>query len=171
MTTQLHQSTIGAMIRQAESLAAIMAKGREHLGADADAFINESLCEDMLPFSFQIRAVYHSAAGNIDALRSGQAGPPDAMELTSYADLEALLAKAIDALKAVTPEELNDLLVKDVVFAMGDFKIPFIGLGFLTSFALPNFYFHATTAYNLLRQKGVQIGKRDYLGAMDMNMG
>lgn len=171
MSTQFYKSTIGAMIRQAEALAAIMTKGREHLGADADTFINESLCADMLPFTFQIRSVYHSTAGNLDALRSGQAGPPEAIELNSYADLEALLSKAIEALKAVTPEELDGLLDKDVVFAMGDFKIPFKGLGFMTSFALPNFYFHTTTAYNLLRQKGVQIGKRDYLGAMDLNMG
>ena len=171
MSTQFYKSTIGAMIRQAESLAAIMTKGGEHLGADADAFITESLCADMLPFAFQIRSVYHSTAGSLDALRSGQAGPPEAMDLTSYADLEALLGKAIDALKAVTPEQLDGLLDKDVVFAMGDFKIPFKGLGFVTSFALPNFYFHTTTAYNLLRQKGVQIGKRDYLGAMDLNMG
>jgi len=171
MSTQFYKSTIGVMIRQAESLAAIMTKGREHLGDDADAFINESLCADMLPFSFQIRSVYHSTAGNLEALQSGLAGPPEAMELNSYADLEALLAKAIDALKAVTPEELDSLLDKDVVFALGDLKIPFKGLGFMTSFALPNFYFHTTTAYNLLRQKGVQIGKRDYLGAMDMNFG
>ena len=171
MTTPIYKSTIGVMLRQAEALAAIMAKGREHLGADADAFINQSLCADMLPFSFQIRSVYHSTAGNLAALQSGQAGPPEAMELTSYADLEALLGKAIEALQAVTPETLESLLQGDVVFAMGDMKIPFKGDGFMNSFALPNFYFHATTAYNLLRQKGVPLGKRDYLGAMDMNFG
>lgn len=171
MSTPIYKSTIGVMIRQADALAAIVAKGREHLGADADAFINESLCADMLPFSFQIRSIYHSTAGNLDALRSGQAGPPEAMDLTTYADLEALLGKAIDSLKAVTPEELDGLLKNDVVFAMGDMKIPFTGEGFMNSFAIPNFYFHTTTAYNLLRQKGVAIGKRDYLGAMDLNMG
>ena len=93
------------------------------------------------------------------------------MDLTTYADLEDLLGKAIAALKAVTPEQLDTLLGADVVFAIGDMKIPFKGDGFMTSFALPNFYFHMTTAYNLLRQKGVEIGKRDYLGAMDMNFG
>ena len=171
MTTPIHKSTIGVMLRQAEALAAIVAKGREHLGDDADAFINEKLIEDMLPFSFQIRAVHNSSAGNLAAMRSGQAGPPADMEISSYAQLEALLGEAIDALKAVTPEELETLLTNDIIFALGDFKIPFTGLGFITSFAMPNFYFHVTTAYNLLRQKGVQIGKRDYLGAMDMNMG
>ena len=171
MTTPIHKSTIGVMIRQAEALQAIVAKGREHLGDGADAFINESLIEDMLPFSFQIRAVCNSSWGNVEAIRAGQAGPPPDMEINSYAQLESLLADTIENLKSVTPDEVDSLLDKDLVFVLGDFKIPFKGLGFLTSFALPNFYFHTTTAYNLLRRKGVEIGKRDFLGAMDMNMG
>ncbi|MEO1662836.1 MAG: DUF1993 domain-containing protein [Pseudomonadota bacterium] len=171
MTTPLYKSTIGVMIRQTEALVGIMAAGREHLGADADAFVNAKLCDDMLPFSFQIRSVCHHTIGDVEAMRSGQAGPPPELEVTSYAQLETLLATSLEQLKAVTPEELDSLLDKDVIFAFGDFKIPFKGLGFLTSFGLPNFYFHMTTAYNLLRQKGVAIGKREYLGAMDMNMG
>lgn len=169
MSTPIHKATVGVFIRQMEALKAILVKGREHLGADADAFINQSLCEDMLPFSFQIRSVCHSAMGNIEAMRSGDAAPPSAIEISSYAQLEELLADTIEKLSGVTPEELDSLLDNDIVFVLGDFKIPFKGLGFITSFALPNFYFHTTTAYNLLRQKGVDIGKRDYLGAMDMN--
>ena len=171
MTTPIYKSTVGVMIRQAEALQAIVAKGCEHLGGDADAFINERLTEDMLPFSFQIRAGCNSAWGNIEAIRAGQAGPPPDMEISTYAQLEALLAETIDNLKSITPEEIDGLLDKDLIFVLGDFKIPFKGLGFLTSFALPNFYFHVTTAYNLLRRKGVELGKRDFLGAMDMNMG
>lgn len=171
MTTPIYKATIGAYIRQAEALAAIMAKGREHLGDKADAFINERLCEDMLPFAFQIKAVNNGSVGAIDALRTGQAGPPGAMELNDYAALETLLKETIDTLKSVLPEELDALLTNDVVFAMGDMKIPFTGMGYLTSFSLPNFYFHITTAYNLLRRAGVPLGKRDFLGAMDMNFG
>ncbi|MDJ0921366.1 MAG: DUF1993 domain-containing protein [Henriciella sp.] len=170
MTTPLYKSTIGAFIRQAESLAAIMAQGREHLGADADAFVNERLTEDMLPFSFQIRSVAHH--GNVaEALRTGKSGPPPAMEVEDYATLENLVTETLDKLHTVTAEELDSLLDKDVIFALGETKIPFTGLGYLTSFSLPNFYFHVTTAYNLLRQKGVPLGKRDYLGAMDLNFG
>jgi hypothetical protein len=171
MTTPIYKSTIGVMIRQAEALAGIMATGREFLGADADAFIDEKLTEDMLPFSFQIRAVYHQSTGGIQSMRSGQAGPPPDMEISSYAQLESLLADAIAELKSIEASELDSLLDKDLVFVLGDFKLPFKGVGFLTSFMIPNFFFHLTTAYNLLRQKGVPIGKREYLGAMDMNMG
>jgi len=171
MTTPLYPSTIGAYIRQAEALAAIMAKGREHLGDTVDAFVNQSLCEDMLPFSFQIRSIHHSSVNAIEALRTGLAGTPPAMEITSYGQLEALLSEVIDMLKALTPEELDTLLSNDVTFVIGETKLPFTGLGFLTSFSLPNYYFHVTTAYNLLRIAGVPIGKRDYLGAMDMKLG
>ena len=171
MTTPIYKSTIGVMIRQAEALVGSMTAGREHLGDGADAFINEKLIEDMLPFSFQIRAVCHQTIGGIDSMRSGQAGPPPDMDVSSYAQLETLLTDSIAALKAVEPAELDGLLDKDLVFVLGDFKLPFKGLGFLTSFMMPNFFFHMTTAYNLLRQKGVPIGKREYLGAMDMNMG
>ncbi|MCR9270587.1 MAG: DUF1993 domain-containing protein [Henriciella sp.] len=171
MTTPIYKSTIGVMIRQAEALTGILTAGREHLGDGADAFINEKLIEDMLPFSFQIRAVCHQSLGGIKSMRSGQAGPPPEMSISTYADLEKLLADTIAELKTITPEELDSLLDKDLVFVLGDFKLPFKGLGFLTSFLMPNFFFHMTTAYNLLRQKGVPIGKREYLGAMDMNMG
>ena len=171
MTTPIYKSTIGVMIRQAEALVGVLAAGREHLGDEADAFINEKLIEDMLPFSFQIRAVCNSAWGNYEAMKSGTATPPPAMEITSYAQLEALLAETIANLKTIDPAELDSLLDRDLIFILGDFKLPFKGIGFLTSFAIPNFYFHVTTAYNLLRQKGVQIGKREFLGALDMNMG
>ena len=171
MTTPIYKSTIGVMIRQAEALVGVLAAGREHLGNDADAFINEKLIEDMLPFSFQIRAVCHSAWGNYEALKSGTATPPPNLEISSYEDLETLLAETIANLKTIDPAELDGLLDTDLLFILGDFKLPFKGIVFLTSFAIPNFYFHVTTAYNLLRQKGVQIGKREFLGALDMNMG
>ncbi|MEL7112927.1 MAG: DUF1993 domain-containing protein [Pseudomonadota bacterium] len=171
MTTPIYQSTIGVMIRQAEALVGIMSAGREHLGDEADAFINEKLTEDMLPFSFQIRAACHQSIGGLGAISTGQAGPPPDMDVTSYAQLETLLADTITGLKSIEPAELDSLLDKDLVFVIGDFKLPFKGLGFITSFLMPNFFFHMTTAYNLLRQKGVPIGKREYLGAMDMNMG
>lgn len=171
MTTPIYKSTIGVMIRQAEALAGVLAAGREHLGDDADAFINEKLIEDMLPFSFQIRAVCNSAWGNYQAMKSGTASPPPDMEISSYAQLETLLAETIENLKTIEAAELESLLDGDLLFILGDFKLPFKGIGFLTSFAIPNFYFHVTTAYNLLRQKGVPIGKREFLGALDMNVG
>ena len=69
---------------------------------------------------------------------------------------------------AWTPEAVNALGGKDVIFALGDRKLPFVAEGFLMSFSLPNFYFHATTAYDILRTNGVPLGKRDFMGRMKM---
>ena len=70
------------------------------------------------------------------------------------------------ALSALKPEEVNALVGRDVVFKIGDRSMPFTAEGFLMSFSLPNFYFHATTAYDILRHKGVPVGKRDFMGHM-----
>jgi len=69
-------------------------------------------------------------------------------------------------LKALTPDEVNGMEGRDMAFQIGDRRMPFTVENFLMSFSLPNFYFHATTAYDILRQKGVPLGKRDYMGQM-----
>jgi hypothetical protein len=79
-----------------------------------------------------------------------------------------MVADARDALTKLTPAEVNALEGRDMTFQIRDFKIPFTAEGFIMSFSLPNFYFHATTAYGILRMKGVPLGKRDYMGQMRM---
>ena len=68
----------------------------------------------------------------------------------------------------LTPADVNALDGKDIIFQIRDTKMPFTAENFLLSFSLPNFYFHATTAYDILRTKGVPLGKRDFLGRMRM---
>ncbi len=85
---------------------------------------------------------------------------------TDYAGLQQLVADARAALKAVTREEIEALEGKDMFFEFRDVKLPFTAENFLMSFSIPNLQFHATTAYDLLRMKGVPIGKRDFTGPM-----
>jgi hypothetical protein len=85
-----------------------------------------------------------------------------------FAGLQGLVAEAREALAALTPEAVNALGGKDVIFAIGDRKLPFTAEGFLMSFSLPNFYFHATTAYDILRTNGVPLGKRDFMGRLKL---
>ena len=99
------------------------------------------------------------------SIRSPDGAPPQGPAY-DYRGLQQLVAEAQAALQKVTPAEVNALEGKDVIFQLRDFKMPFTAEGFLLSFSLPNFYFHATTAYDILRMKGVQIGKRDYMGQM-----
>ena len=77
-----------------------------------------------------------------------------------------MVTDARQALEKLKPDEVNACEGKDVIFALRDMKLPFTAEGFLQSFSLPNFYFHATTAYDILRHKGVPVGKRDFLGKM-----
>jgi hypothetical protein len=77
-----------------------------------------------------------------------------------------MVTDAREALQKVKPDEVNGCEGKDVLFQVGELKLPFTAEGFLLSFSLPNFYFHATTAYDILRTKGVPVGKRDFMGKM-----
>jgi hypothetical protein len=80
--------------------------------------------------------------------------------------LQKLVADAREALAALKPADVNAFEGRDMAFQFRDLKMPFVAEGFLLSFSLPNFHFHATTAYDILRSKGVPLGKRDYLGQL-----
>ena len=93
--------------------------------------------------------------------------PPGGMGADlDYAGLQKLVADAREELAALSPDEGNALEGRDMVFQLGERKMPFAVEGFLLSFSTPNLHFHATTAYDILRGKGVPLGKRDYMGQM-----
>ena len=83
-----------------------------------------------------------------------------------YVGLQKVIADTREALGKLTPEAVNRFEGADIVFEIGNFKLPFVAEQFVLSFSLPNFHFHATTAYDMLRMKGVPLGKRDYMGPM-----
>ena len=118
----------------------------------------------MLPLRFQIISVAQHSRGAIEAVQSGEFRPPSFKTPYDYAGLQGLVAQTREALAGWTPDAVNALGGRDVVFHLGDHKLPFTAEGFLMSFSLPNFYFHATTAYDILRTNGVPLGKRDFMG-------
>jgi len=124
------------------------------------------LFADMQPLRFQAVSVAHHSIGAIEGARQGRFGPPSATPEPGYAGLQKIVADALSALNQLTPEDVNGLEGRDVVFQVGDFKLPFTAENFLFSFSLPNFHFHATTAYDILRSNGVPLGKRDYMGKL-----
>jgi hypothetical protein len=129
---------------------------------------DERLAPDMLPFRFQIHAVIHHSLGAIQGVKAGVFAPPPPVPALDLAGMQKSVTETREALQKVTPAEVNALEGKDMVFQIRDTKMPFTAEGFLLSFSLPNFYFHATTAYDILRSKGVPLGKRDFLGRMRM---
>ncbi len=174
MSFSIYDATVQGYIRTLTAISGVMAKGREFYeanGLDVDTIPKEKLCGDMLPFSFQINSIRHHSIEAIEGVQSGIFTIPTSLEKEDYASLEALVARTINELKALSTDEVNSLGGKDVTFVLGEMKIPFVAEGFLLSFSIPNFHFHATTTYDILRMKGVPIGKRDYLGALDVKAG
>jgi hypothetical protein len=172
MAITLYDISVGQFLQTLGALNGVLAKGAAfaaETGIDLTEIVDTRVHPDMFPFSFQVVSVCHHSRRAIESAKAGIAGPPGPAPEGGYPALQALVADAIASLKAETPEEINALEGKDVVFQMGEtFKLPFTAEGFLTSFALPNFYFHATTTYAILRGKGVKLGKRDFMGQMRM---
>lgn len=172
MTFSLFDATIGTYKQILPSVSNVLAKGRTHLESDdgaLEAMIGERLIDDMLPFSFQVVSVAHHSVNALRGVQEGVFGPPSMGDL-DYAGLENLVSDALAGVNEYTEDTVNGFIGQPVEFKMGAVSVPFKAEDFLLTFSLPNFYFHATTTYDLLRGKGVELGKRDFLGQMRINM-
>lgn len=168
MALTLHDVTIGTYQQILASVSGFMDKGLAHCrenNIDPNEIVETRLYPDMLPFRFQILSVVHHSRGAIEATKTGEFRPPSS-DSQDYATLQTMVAEARTALNEVTAGDLNARATNDITFKIGDRTIPFTAQDFLLSFSLPNFQFHATTAYDILRSKGVKLGKRDYLGQL-----
>ncbi|WP_066816638.1 DUF1993 domain-containing protein [Sphingomonas mali] len=138
----------------------------EETGADPDDFVDARLYPDMAPFHFQIEALTHHAAWGVKALTTGVFDPPPLIGSMPFADLRAMVGEAETALTTFTPDEVNGCAGKELDLQIGPRRLAFTAETFILSFSLPNFHFHAVTAYDILRTRGVPIGKRDYEGRL-----
>ncbi|MFT7138962.1 MAG: hypothetical protein ACJAYE_001696 [Candidatus Azotimanducaceae bacterium] len=171
MSISLYDITVTTYLQELEAVSGFMEKARRHFesaGTDSQLLVDARLCDDMLPMSFQINSVTHHSAGAVDALASGIFTPPPSLPDTDYSGLQELVAGAKTRLQSLDRDVVDGYLGKDVIFEIGDRRMPFIAEDFILSFSIPNFFFHATTAYDLLRSHGVPIGKRDFLGTPRM---
>lgn len=166
MAISLYDISVRSFLQTLGGVAGYLEKAKGHLGDGAEAALDLRLHADMWPLRAQVISVEHHSRGAIAGVQAGVFRPPNFNAEYDYAGLQALIADAISELKALTPEAVNALEGKDMVFELGPRQMPFVSHDFLQSFSLPNFHFHATTAYGILRHAGVPLGKRDYLGAM-----
>jgi hypothetical protein len=170
MALSLYDLCVPTYLQILGATEGFLAKAKQHFAdnkVDANDVVEAKLAPDMLPFRFQIVAVAHHSLGALQGVKAGQFAPP-APSTADYAGLQKLVADAKEAVQKMTPADVNACEGKDVTFSVRDMKIPFTAEGFIQSFSLPNFYFHATTAYDILRSKGVPVGKRDFLGKMQI---
>lgn len=169
MTVSLYDISVLNYLQTLGAVGSFLDKAQAHFRENnvaLDEIVETRLYPDMLPFRFQIQSVVHHSVGAIEGIRNGVFRPPQDLANHSYQELQGLIAGARQTLQELPPEAVNARAGADMVFEIRGTKVPFTTEGFLLSFSLPNFYFHATTAYDILRSKGVPVGKRDYLGKM-----
>jgi hypothetical protein len=170
MAIALYDLSVGCFLQTLGAVDGFLEKSCSFFlekGINADEFVETRLAPDMLPFRFQVVAVAHHSAGALEGVKAGAFAPPGPSS-ANFSGLMRIIKSARASLESLTPAEVNAYEGKDVIFSVRDIKMPFKAEGFLQSFSLPNFHFHATTAYDILRHKGVPLGKRDYLGRMKL---
>ncbi len=166
MSLSMYQASIPTLLRGLDSLAAILAKAAAHAAARKiapEVLLNARLAPDMLPLVRQVQIVSDTAKGCAARL-AGIEVPSYADTEASFDELQERLAKTVTFLKGVAPEQIDGSEERAIVLKAHDQEIHFTGRTYLLGFVLPNFYFHLTTAYGILRHNGVEIGKKDYLG-------
>jgi hypothetical protein len=167
MAVSLYDASVALFAQTLGAMDGFLGRGLAHCqdnNIDPAEVVDTRLYGDMLPLRYQVQAAIGHSVAAIEGVKAGVFLPPRGQAGSSYSDLQTAVAEARAALKAYTPDEINALQDRDVIFKIGENSMPFTGEGFLLTFSLPNFHFHATTAYDILRSKGVPLGKRDYLG-------
>jgi hypothetical protein len=168
MATELYDLTIPVFLRGFKALSVILEKGRAHADENRiphEKLLGARLCEDMAPLTSQIQRA--SDAAKFTAVRLGQIEnvPMDDNEASFDALLDRI-ARTVAFLEAVDPAAINGREDADVELKTPNKSFAFKGRAYALNFALPNFYFHVTTAYAILRSRGVPLGKMDYLGGI-----
>jgi hypothetical protein len=167
MSVSLHTATVGVYLQILPQTARLVEKAEAHCreqGIGAEALLDARLAPDMWNFSKQVMCTVQHSAGAVLAMRTGKTGPDMSPPPTEFAPLRQIAVDAIALLQSVEPDEIDGAAGRDILFEFGTGRMEFVGEDYLLSFALPNFLFHATTAYAVLRNQGLPVGKLDFLG-------
>ncbi|TRZ57875.1 MAG: DUF1993 domain-containing protein, partial [Rhodocyclaceae bacterium] len=158
MAISLYDGSVVSYLQTLGAVSGFLERGLLHCrenGIDPEEIVETRVYADMLPFRFQIQSVVHHSVGAIEGISSGVFRPPSDLPAHNYSALQSLVADAREGLKKLSAEEINAREGAEVIFEFRDLKLPFTAEGFVLSFSLPNLHFHATTAYDILRSKGV----------------
>lgn len=169
MTVSLHTASIDAYLQILPSVLRWLDKAEAHCraaGGGDEALTGCRLAPDMWDFAKQVSQCAYHSAGAIRGVRAGVFRPDPTPVPQEIAALRSEIESAIAFLKTVDPGELDAIAQRDMVFEFGERRMDFTVADFLLSFSLPNFFFHATSAYAILRNQGLAVGKRDFLGAL-----
>jgi uncharacterized protein len=167
MAFSLYAATIPSYRQILGAVAALLVKADSFCtekGVAPRDIIHARLADDMQPFAYQIKSTAVHSLGAIEGVRKGVFSPDMTVPPDTFAGLTARINDTITALERIDASEIESFIGRDVRFVFGERHVDYAAENFLLSFSQPNFYFHATTTYDILRWKGLQIGKRDFIG-------
>jgi uncharacterized protein len=166
MTISMYQVSVPRFVNALTNLSTILDKAQAHVDAkklDELALTGFRLYPDMLPMTKQVQIACDTAKGAVSRLAGVEIPVFEDTEKT-LAELKARIAKTIAYVQTIKAAQIDGTEDKTIVLKRGDKEVQYKGMQFLLGHAIPNLYFHVTTAYDMLRHNGVEIGKRDYLG-------
>jgi len=169
MAFSLYAATVPSHRQILEAVAALLGKAEAFCaekGLAPQDIIHARLAEDMQPFAYQVKSTAVHSLGAIEGVRRGVFSPDTAPPPETFAALKARIVETLAALETIEAAEVDSFVGRDMRFVFGERHVDFTAENFLLSFSLPNFYFHAATTYDILRWKGVPIGKRDFMGKL-----
>ncbi|HAY05961.1 MAG TPA: DUF1993 domain-containing protein [Hyphomonas sp.] len=187
MATTLYDLSVLTFLQTLRSMGGVMDRAAAHCaatGADPEDFVGARLYPDMAPFHFQIEAAWHHAVWGVEAAKTGAFAPPALVGPAPFGALRAMMSRGVAALEALSSEEVNSWAERklDMVIyqpldpdnattsGWGPRTLALTPETFLLTYSLPNFYFHMVTAYNILRTRGVPIGKYHFQGQLRVRM-
>ena len=174
MAFSLYEAIIPSYRQTLGAIGGLLGKAEAYCDAQklaAEDLIQARLAPDMLPFAYQVKSTAVHSLGAIEVLRKGVFSPDMTPPPQTFLALKSKIADALAALETIDAAEVDSYLGRDMRFAFGERQINFTAENFLLSFSQPNFYFHATTAYDILRWKGLPLGKRDFMGQLRIAAG
>ncbi len=169
MATSLYDLSVPTFLQTLRAVRGFLERAVEHCaatGGNPDDFVEARLIKDMAPFHFQVEALTHHAVFALTGARDGTVNIPSLRGAIPFAELQAMVVAATATLEAFTPEEVNSWAGRELNLKIGPRLLAFTPETLILSFSLPNFHFHAVTAYDILRANGVPIGKSDYEGVL-----
>lgn len=167
MSISMHKASAPVFLRMLGNLDALLDKAEKYAkerNFDPNLLVTARLAPDMKPLSAQIQFASDTSKFAMARLSGGSA-PPMADTETTIAELRERIKKTVDYIKTVPASAIDGSEEREIVLKFPNGEMKFTGLNYLTGFVLPNFLFHVTTAYAILRHNGVPLGKGDFLGA------
>ena len=169
MTLSMYQASVPVFLRTLAALSGILDKAAAHAAhrkIEPSVLLNARLFPDMFAFLRQVQLAADFAKG-AGARLAGIDVPKFADTESTFDELKTRIAKIADFVRTLTPTQIDGSENRDITIPIGGQPQSFKGQPYLLHFALPNFFFHATTAYDILRHCGVEVGKRDFIGPLD----